>query len=141
MVTIIYVNYLYIIWTLPVIILSYLLNISYNNNIVINYCKLTHPNKKFKYNYNDKIHYLAHKIWYHIVFIVFIIQSTIISYIPYIGLFLDCYLTSLIYSFYCWEYLWGLKIEHKIRFKVFSKLFYFLGFGTIFGVIKSYFHI
>ena len=131
----------YILWTIPIIIISYILTIGYYNNISIKYCKISYPRNNFKYNYNDKIQYLAHKIWYHLVFIIFIIQGTLLSYIPYIGIFIDWYLTSLIYSFYCWEYFWGFqKIEHKIRFKIFeSKLLYFLGFGSIFGIIKCYF--
>jgi len=130
-----------IIWLFPVILISYLLNIGYYNEIVVNYCNLSFPKGHFKYEYNDKIQYIAHKIWYHIVFFIFIIQATILSYIPYLGIFLDWYLTSIIYSFYCWEYFWGFqKIEHQIRFKIFqSKLLYFLGFGSVFGIVKCYF--
>ena len=64
-----------------------------------------------------------------IVFITFIIQATALSYIPYIGIFLDWYLTSLIYSFYCWEYFWGFqKISYSKKLRKFfpaaSNFFY-----------------
>ena len=136
------IYFTYFLWTFPIILVSYVLTIGYFNKISVNYCKISYPRNNFKYNYNDKIQYFAHKIWYHIVFIIFIIQATLLSYIPYVGIIIDWYLTSLIYSFYCWEYFWGFqKIEHKIRFKIFeSKLLYFLGFGSIFGIIKCYFN-
>ena len=54
---------------------------------------------------------------------------------------MDWLLTSLIYSYYSWEYSWSShKVPHSNRYSIFeNNWLYYLGYGTIIGLIKIYF--
>ena len=67
-----------------------------------------------------------------------LIETLIVSYIPKIGMLIDWVVTSLIYSYYAWEYCWSsYKVPHNKRYDIFeSNWAYYIGYGTIFGLIK-----
>ena len=127
------------IWMYPLFLINYFLNIKYHNDFIkeyFNYYLIPH-----KIHICNIKRYIAHKIWYHLIFIVLVIICYCLGYIPIIGGSFYFISVSLLYSLYCWEYWCNyVIISFDSRFETIQKnIFYFLGYGTIFGVVKIYF--
>jgi len=125
-----------IFWLYPLFILVYLLNVKYQNEFIKSY--FLSKQKPDLLKCDNQQRYIAHKLWYHLTFLTFIIKTTIFAYIPFIGGLSYWFFTALTYSFFCWEYNWDyIYYAQDKRFEVFQKNWlYFLGYGSIFSFLK-----
>ena len=141
----IFTKYLYyLLWFIPVFCISILYNGYYTNELIKQYIsEFFKENSSLKYICYEKYSlYLINKCYYQIIMIISIFGSFIISYIPYFGFILDCFLCSLLYSFYSWEYSWSSnKIPHNKRYEIFENNWsYYLGYGFYISILKIYFN-
>ena len=76
-----------------------------------------------------------------LVLLFFIIQSVVISFIPYFGPTFYLIMQSFTYAFYCFAYKWGTdQVDiHKILAFFDKYFFYFSGFGFVFACITRVF--
>ena len=127
---------IYFFWIYPLLPIIYCLNIKYQDKIIYNYF-ISKEKKVITIN-NDFEKEIAYKLWYNINFLFYILLINIFSYFPYVGKYIYFLTISLIYSYFCIDYYWDFKnISHEERFEIYEeKLIYFLGFGTIFSILK-----
>ena len=127
-------------WVIPNYILGLLYNSYYTNKSIAVFIEEYNPqNINLKYKCYEKYStYLVNKGYYQIIVMFLTLETIVISFIPYLGTLLDWLLTSLIYSYYCWEFSWSsYKIPHINRYSIFeNNWLYYLGYGSIIGYIK-----
>ena len=127
-------------WLVPHYIIGLIYNSYYTNKSISVFIHVYNPqNLKLKYQcYERYSKYLVNKGYYQVIVTFLTIETIIIAYIPYIGVLMDWILTSLIYSYYCWEYSWSShKVPHPNRYSIFeSNWYYYLGYGSLIGLIK-----
>ena len=130
------------IWTIPQYIITLIYNSFYTNELI----KLYLEDQKYSNNtyncYSKYSEYLVNKFYYQVVIVFLLIESSIITQIPVIGRIIDAIFTSLVYSYYTWEYTWSqYKIPHRIRYDIFENNWtYYLGYTMFIGIIKYYFN-
>ena len=129
-----------VLWNIPHYIFGNIYNNYYTNQCISVFIKNNKPdNINLRYICYEKYsQYLVNKGYYQIIIIFLTLETIFVSYIPYIGKYIDWFLTSLIYSYYNWEYSWSShKIPHQSRYQIFeNNIFYYLGYGTILGSVK-----
>lgn len=127
-------------WSLPHYFFGLIYNGYYTNKSISVFIHVYNPqNLKLKYRcYERYSKYLVNKGYYQVIVTFLTLETILISYIPYVGTILDWLLTSLIYSYYCWEYSWSShKVPHPNRYSIFENNWpYYLGYGTIVGLLK-----
>ena len=130
----------FMLWILPNYLISLVHNGYYTNEIVKTYIENNKSeNVNLGYNCYEKYSlYLINKCYYQIIVIMLMFETVLVSNIKYIGKYIDMFCSSLIYSYYCWEYCWSsYKIPHNNRYSIFeSNWSYYLGYGFIMSVIK-----
>ncbi len=140
-----YTLYLYrvfvnLFWLLPNYVIGLMYNSYYTNQAIGVFIHVYNPqNLNLKYHcYGRYSRYLVNKGYYQVIITFLTLETILISYLPYIGTFMDWFLTSLIYSYYSWEYSWSShKVPHSNRYAIFENNWsYYLGYGTIIGLIK-----
>lgn len=136
----IYYLLIIIIWTLPHYLIGLMYNGYYTNKSIATFIDIYNSqNLNLKYQCYDRYtNYLVNKGYYQIIITFLTLETLLISYIPYIGIIMDWFLTSLIYSYYSWEYSWSNnKVPHINRYAIFeTNWIYYLGYGSLFGFIK-----
>ena len=131
----------FFIWILPHYIITLLYNSIYTTELV----KLYIEDQKYttlKYKCYEKYsEYLVNKFYYQVVIVFLLVESMIVTQVPYVGKFIDAIFTSLVYSYYAWEYTWSQhKIPHRQRYDIFeNKWCYYLGYALNIGIIKYFF--
>jgi len=84
---------------------------------------------------------LAQNIHESVIVVAFLIVTTPLYYIPWIGPILYFFYCCWLYSFYCFTYTWNLRppnlLTDKITYFEFHWL-YFIGFGTPFSIVLWY---
>ena len=137
-----YLNYIiFFFWSLPHYIISQYYNIEYYNKIIIEYSKLKHPDKKKFVCYEKLSNYIAHTIYYNIILIILILITSIIKYIPFIGIIIYLYLNSLLISYSIWInawYFYNIPYYKRLIILENNQLFFF-GYSILLGLIKLYF--
>lgn len=133
-------GFILVLWSTPFYLVSLLCNAIYTNDVVARYIQ-TYGSIPFRQTYSCYTRYsmyVVNKFYYQVVVILLTLETSLLSYIPYIGPILDCSLASLVYSYYSWEYSWSAgKIPHSSRYPLFeSRWAYHLGFGSILGLIQ-----
>lgn len=128
-------------WSLPVYLLSLVYNGVHTNDALAAYIECLNPNNlRLRYGcYGDRYsRYVVNKFYYQVVVILITLETTLLSYIPHVGGFLDWSLASLVYSYYCWEYCWSsYKVPHSSRYAIFEgDWLYHLGYGALLGFIQ-----
>ncbi len=134
-------------WSLPHYLIGLMYNSYYTNQSISDFIQVYNPqNLNLSYQcYVSYSKYLVNKAYYLVIVTFLTIETAIISQIPYIGTSTDWFLTSLIYSYYSWEYSWSShKIPHQERYAIFEHNWcYYLGYGSLLGLLKitlGFFH-
>ena len=127
-------------WIIPQYAISFCYNGYFGNQLVQGFITEFYPeNMGLTYGcYNRYSVYIVNKFFYQVIVILLSIETMVISCIPYLGKLLDWFFTSLIYSYYCWEYSWSsYKVNHQKRYEIFESNWpYYLGYGSLIGLIK-----
>lgn len=132
--------FIYLLWIIPQYLISFCYNGYFGNHLVQGFIAEYYPeNMELTYGcYSRYSIYLVNKFFYQVIVVLLSIETMLISCVPYLGLPLDWFFTSLIYSYYCWEYSWSsFKVNHQKRYEIFESNWpYYLGYGTLIGLIK-----
>ena len=129
-----------LLWIIPNYIIAFVYNGYSTSELIRLYIKHNKTNSiKLAYNCYDKYSlYIINKCYYQLIVIILLLETLIISNIRYIGPCIDMFCSSIIYSYYCWEFSWSYyKIPHNNRYSIFeSRWSYYLGYGYILSIIK-----
>ena len=84
---------------------------------------------------------ISTEIYRFILLMIYLIQTTIVYPIPFVGPIISFILLAWLSSYYAFEYQWmhhGLDLHERI-YKVEQNWCYFIGFGTPIGVLTGFF--
>jgi etoposide-induced 2.4 mRNA len=137
--TFLFLNIIYlIIWEYPIYIISLFLNNIWHHKISKIVFILNNLNDKdnFIWNYKNILSNITDEIYYKILYILFLIQIYLSSFIPIIGYFISFCLISWLYSYYCFEFVWRIKKMNLLqRIHYFQNHWiYFLGYGMFLSI-------
>lgn len=120
-----------IIWYLPIVLITNIINLNLYSEIVLFY------KSKTVNNIDEEIKYFASKVFHQLCFLFINFSIQIIYYLPYIGNFLYIVLLSFFYSFYCYDYelsIYNIDYGNKIDYYE-QNWAYYLGKGIPFALI------
>eukprot|EP00249_Psilotum_nudum_P001417 c13889_g1_i2 orf=332-1306(-) len=147
----------YVFWLYPLYIISFAINYIWYNEIAQEAFEMIKENhdksapqsrqnlqKSLKPTENGIMRIifgLGEQIYSVIMLTVFFIEVSVISCIPYIGQFLNFFLLSWLYAYYCFDYKWGFarwSLERRLIFFE-SNWAFFAGFGSPYVLATSFF--
>ena len=121
-------------WLYPIYGLSLFINMIVYQNIADDvYEILDNKTVVHQMDYITMIKNIGMFFYRLLLTLMMIIQVMILSYIPYLGKIISFTITSLLYSFYCFEYKWNkqhIYLDKQMSI-IENNCYYFLGFGTI----------
>ncbi|KAF4707719.1 Etoposide induced 2.4 mRNA [Perkinsus olseni] len=126
-------------WIVPVYSLSYLLNIAWHQDIANETFAIFSPSDpRVKTTLTSRI---VDALMRNLVNIIFALQTWLLSFVPYIGTFLNLVSMCLLISTYSFEYRWVyLGWESHVRLRFIERHWaYFIGFGLPSTVLCSVF--
>jgi len=134
----------YVFYLIPLYLISFIYNSFYYADIAteaINIERQIFRNRGINQPQADVLTRIYNEVINALVLIFFILQSFIISYIPYIGSILYLFNQSFMYAFFCFTYKWGTdQVDLYKIIAFFDKYFsYFAGFGFVYAVITRIF--
>jgi len=73
--------------------------------------------------------------------VFFLLQSFVLSFVPYVGPIISLLSQSFVYAFYCFTYKWGTDQVDLFKILAFFEkhFFYFSGFGFVYAIITRIF--
>eukprot|EP00298_Acanthocystis_sp_HF-20_P001896 c12372_g1_i1.p1 GENE.c12372_g1_i1~~c12372_g1_i1.p1 ORF type:complete len:282 (+),score=64.05 c12372_g1_i1:133-978(+) len=124
-------------WLYPMYSLSILLNAMTYQTIASASYALQFGTKMNTFTYTWFIQQLGDQAYRLILCLFFLAHTLVLEFIPFIGLILSVVFVSWLYSFYCFEYVWGLsqwQLEKQISLFE-GRWAFFLGFGMPCSII------
>jgi len=125
----------YLLWILPMFILSFVINSKWLNIVAQNsfVALCGSPPKTSSIGLNDLARMFAAELYTSTFYSMFVIQCSVMAMLPVLGPILNFILLCWLYSLYCFEYKWiGWHIGRRLR-HVEDNWAYFVGFGMVTG--------
>eukprot|EP00741_Cyanophora_paradoxa_P009723 tig00001623_g9420.t1 len=122
-----------VLWLYPVFALSFLISTLWYQDIAEDAYNALRPNPvAFSLSWQQVVWMLASQVFRLLVVLIFLLESTVVYFVPVVGAPLSFALTAWLYSFYAFEYKWAAQrwgVERRLEF--FERRWaYFIGFGT-----------
>lgn len=130
-----------ILWIYPVYIFSFFLNSIFYQDISEHSFAVQVGKKAVPHlSYSSVRERVVDQLYQFCVLSVYLIGTLFVSWVPLIGRVLSFALSSWLYAFYCFDYLWslkGLSVNTKLKI-IETRPYYFFGFGLCCTVATAY---
>jgi etoposide-induced 2.4 mRNA len=128
-----------LLWIYPMYTLSMVLSTFWYNDIAEIAFKLSYKPKQTSITYKRFISSIVWTIYKSMLLLYFMIQSSIVALIPFIGMPASFILTAWLYAFYSFDYVWdntkNMSVQQRLDYFE-THWAYMFGFGNYFSKIN-----
>eukprot|EP00299_Pterocystis_sp_00344_P012094 c5761_g1_i1.p1 GENE.c5761_g1_i1~~c5761_g1_i1.p1 ORF type:complete len:332 (-),score=29.30 c5761_g1_i1:48-1007(-) len=131
-------------WLYPIYTISLVLNsVTYQNIASASFILHFKRQQQVQLSYYGLIAQLSDLIYRVLLCFFYVLLSTIVFFIPIVGIPLSVVLVSWLYAFYCFEYIWTMQswpLDRQITFFE-NRWAFFLGFGLPCSILSHVFPV